>query len=416
MTEIDSTPEAQTPPTTTASQVRPVNGKLLWFARLMLLGAMGVSSYLLIHSLTGGGALAGCGADTAFDCESVLASHWSKVATLPTSALAIATYIILLGALNVVRYPRARLSWLLAGILAVCIVGSAIWFSVLQLVILKKICIWCMSAHVLGTLGSLAVLILTPRRSRVLALVGIMPVLAMLSLQVVDKDVTHLVQQITPAAKPKLMVGAKQVLLMGNRVAIDPSKHPLLGSPDADHFLMYLFDYTCPHCRALHKALENALKRYGNQLTIIALPMPLNSDCNPLVKHTEQRHKDACSLAILSLAVFHAHPEKFHEYDQWLVDAVPDAKQARAKAIEIFGSEQALAKAIIAPWVSEQLERDIKLYKFSGGGVVPKLIGENTLIAGRPGDPQDLYDLLEDEMGIKPIAGDKPTTEQKPAQ
>ena len=53
--------------------------------------------------------------------------------------------------------------------------------------------------------------------------------------------------------------------------------------------------------------------------------------------------------------------------------------------------------------MATELERDINLYQHSGGGVIPKLIGKNTLIAGRPGDVQDLYDLLEDELGLVPI-------------
>lgn len=381
-----------------------ISSKWLWIARAMLIGALAVSGYLLHHALMGTGTLAGCGADTAFDCESVLNSHYSKIGQFPASALAIATYIITLGALTQIRKPKANVARLIAGIMAVSIIGAGVWFTVLQLVIIKKICIWCMSAHVLGLLGSVLVLLNIPKPQRLLAIVGIMPVLAMLSMQLGVKDVTHTVEQITPTTTPaQIKIGVKQVLMMGNRVAIDPSKHPLLGSPDAKEFLMYLFDYTCPHCRALHVNLQQAIKRYGNQLAIVALPMPLNSDCNPLVKQNEERHKDACALAIMSLAVFNTQPDQFPAFDQWLIDAQPDAATARAKAIAIMGSEEVLDKAIADPWVSAELNRDIKLYQLSGEGVIPKLIGKNTLIAGRPGDVQDLYDLLEDELGIKPV-------------
>jgi len=217
--------------------------------------------------------------------------------------------------------------------------------------------------------------------------------------------VTHLVEQITPTQTP-IKIGQKQVLLMGNRVAINPALHPLIGSADAKEFLMYLFDYTCPHCRALHGNLEEAVKRYGNQLAIIALPMPLNSDCNPVVQKNEERHKDACTLAMLSLAVFNTHPDRFNEFDHWLVQTVADAKMATAKAIEILGSQQALDQAMADPWVGKELDHAIKLYILSGEGVIPKLIGKNTLIAGRPGDVQDLYDLLEDEMGLTPVSAE----------
>ena len=385
------------------TETKSISTGLIWSAGVMLMVAMAVSGYLFYHSISGGGALAGCAADTAFDCESVLASKWSTVAIIPASAMAIAIYIITLGSLNLARKPQAGLAQLLAGICAVSIIGSGVWFTVLQFVILKKICVWCMTAHVAGSLGGILILLIIPGKKRILSIVGIMPVLAMLSIQLNAKEVSHTVQTINTVKQTPAPISSKQVMMMGNRVAINPAKHPLLGSPDAKEFLMYLFDYTCPHCRALHGNLQQAIKRYGDQLAIITLPMPLNSDCNPLVKKTEERHKDACSLAILALSVYKAMPEKFAEYDHWLIQTLPDATTARAKAIELLGTEDALKQAMSDPWVATELERDINLYQHSGGGVIPKLIGKNTLIAGRPGDVQDLYDLLEDELGLVPI-------------
>ncbi len=484
------------------SDNKPISSGLLWGARLLLLIALAVSSYLLYHSLSGGGQLAGCGADSAFDCETVLTSKWSKVWEIPTSALAIAIYVITLGALNLVKRPNTTLAKLIAGVCAMSIIGSGVWFTYLQLVILKTICIWCMTAHVTGLIGSILILIAVPKPQRLLSLVGIMPVLAMLSIQINTRQITHTVQTIEPAAQSdavtptdtpqpadgQIRIGRNQVLLMGNRVAIDPHKHPVLGSPDAKEFLMYLFDYTCPHCRALHGNLKQAIKRYGDQLAIIALPMPLNSDCNPLVSKNEDRHQDACSLAILALAVYKTKHRQWYEFqewlgkitpdlttlrakavelsgseealdkivsslymsdvcdcksknrkaeivhtdqctrkilkaavykmtygtfidfDTWLIETVPDAATARTKAIELFGSEEALDKAIADPWIAKEIQRDVKLYELSGGGVIPKLIGKNTLIAGRPGDVLDLYDLLEDELGLVPV--DEPAGNQ----
>lgn len=379
-----------------------VSRKMLWVVRLCLIAALGVSGYLLQHTLTGSGSLAGCAADSAFDCESVLNSHWSKVGPLPSSVLAIATYIMMLGALNLVHRPKPQTAWLIAGLLSVSVLGAAIWFSVLQFVHLQTICVWCMSAHVLGGIGALMVMIMMPKSKRMLAMVGVMPVLAMISLQVGQKDISHTVEQIVPT-QGTIQIGAKQVLLMGNRVAIDPSKHPLMGSIDAKEFLMYLFDYTCPHCRLLHTNLQQAITRYGDQLGIIALPMPLHGDCNPLVQKNEDRHTDACSLAMFSLAVFKNHPQRYAEFDHWLVKQTPDEAQARVKAIEIFGTDEALKKALVDPWIAKEIKADIDLYQLAGGGVIPKLIGKNTLIAGRPGDIHDLYDLLEEELGLVPV-------------
>jgi hypothetical protein len=49
---------------------------------------------------------------------------------------------------------------------------------------------------------------------------------------------------------------------------------PVIGSPQARHVLISLFDYTRSHCRAAHAITETT--RVGNQLAIVSLPVLLD--------------------------------------------------------------------------------------------------------------------------------------------
>ena len=47
--------------------------------------------------------------------------------------------------------------------------------------------------------------------------------------------------------------------------------------------IVNLFDYNCPHCRLCILLLLEAQRRLGDQLGIVCLPMPMDSQCNPFV-------------------------------------------------------------------------------------------------------------------------------------
>jgi len=134
-----------------------------WLICVLLFGAMAVSSMLLMQSLTGS-TLPGCGAQTAFDCDSVLASRWSKWLGLPVSALAMMAYVTLLVLLqlgNTGSIAKKRLAWRLIVVIAVTIILSAVWFVGLQ-VVMKQYCLYCMIAHGLGALASIFLLVFAP--------------------------------------------------------------------------------------------------------------------------------------------------------------------------------------------------------------------------------------------------------------
>ena len=67
--------------------------KLLWFSRILLMGAVLIAGYLLLHTLNAS-TLAGC--DGSSGCGEILNSRWSAIGSIPVSAFAVGLYLLLL--------------------------------------------------------------------------------------------------------------------------------------------------------------------------------------------------------------------------------------------------------------------------------------------------------------------------------
>src|SRR5258706_195553 len=128
-----------------------IHPALLFTIRLLLLAAIGLAAYLLSVSLSGG-AVAGCGPDSS--CDKVLHSRWSRWLGLPVSAVGLPVYLaILIGTFKLKRTvpapaQRAVWHWLLP--CAMAVMGASVWFGIVQAVILRSFCPFCMTAHACG--------------------------------------------------------------------------------------------------------------------------------------------------------------------------------------------------------------------------------------------------------------------------
>ncbi len=129
--------------------------------------------------------------------------------------------------------------------------------------------------------------------------------------------------------------------------------------------------------------------------------MPLDSACNPLVERTPDEHANACQYARLGLAVFRARPPAFREFDDWLFasEAPPSLDHARAKGVELIGT-QALERALADPWVNEQIQSSVALYRANalaadGDTRIPQLMIGDVVVRGPIGSADELFHLLE---------------------
>ena len=143
----------------TKAEVSDRTSPILISSLVLFIVTTGVVGYLAWYSFSGG-MVAGCGPDSG--CDQVLSSRWSSFFGIPVSVLALPVYIVLIigiirlcspKALKAVRNPCDF-------VIPLCfvVIGAGSWFVIVQLILIKSICYLCMSSHLFGVLGALAVL------------------------------------------------------------------------------------------------------------------------------------------------------------------------------------------------------------------------------------------------------------------
>jgi len=198
--------------------------------------------------------------------------------------------------------------------------------------------------------------------------------------------------------------GERKLRLLGGKLILNMKDHKLIGSPDAPHVMVKLFDYTCPHCQKLHTELEKARQRYGDQLAIVLINVPLNARCNPLVVYTHPQHRSACLIARLADAVWRERPDRFEEFHQWMFDGERSrpAGDVRRYVEQLLGDETFNA-AMADPAYHERLEQCVAIYDVCKQGALPKMILDDALITGTPKQLDQLYELIERYLSLRPI-------------
>jgi protein-disulfide isomerase len=306
------------------------------------------------------------------------------------------------------------------------------WFVGLQVAVIGSFCVYCLADHTLGLLA-VACLLLYAHRAGVhagiaqwalsLVLAGAFvaahvvfaptrihivetgepdPIEPGAEVETLDSTETNPVADEAPA-KPSRMVS-----LQGGKVRFDIYEIPHIGASEAEFVIMELFDYTCSHCRDLHPHLHNALERYGDQLAIVTLPVPMSGECNPYIRITQPVHQHACTYATYSMAVRTYDHDKYVEYHDWLMEGKqpPTPEAARARAVSLLGAgnfETSLTNRFVQGW----LDNGRAMYRVAKAGSIPKLfIGSR--IANIPHTTsENLFEFIESTLAIKPVASDE---------
>ena len=188
------------------------------------------------------------------------------------------------------------------------------------------------------------------------------------------------------------------VSFSGGATKLDAAKWPVAGNPDAKHVFVEMFDYTCPHCRSTYRAIEGAKQQLGDDMAVLALPVPLNSQCNNTITRNDPAHAESCDLAKLAVAVWKVDAEKFESFHDWMFEGelAPTYAVAREKAAELVGAaelEEVLAKSICGQFI----ESHVKLYKRAGGGEIPKLLFPGTSVVGEFTSGEQLTKLIKEQ-------------------
>lgn len=198
-------------------------------------------------------------------------------------------------------------------------------------------------------------------------------------------------EEATPAPAERL------VTVAGKRFSLNSRHWPILGDPDAKYIFVEMFDYTCPHCRRTHQTIDDAFEKYGDDLAVIALAVPLEGKCNDTVSSTSSTHRNACELAKIAIAVWRVSPGQFKQFHDWMFERTRSPSEARRYAEELVGKDR-LEAELKLPHAESYISRHVDLYKRVGQGSVPKLMFPRSTMTGSVTSSRALISAIEREL------------------
>jgi protein-disulfide isomerase len=209
-------------------------------------------------------------------------------------------------------------------------------------------------------------------------------------------------QKAAPAKPKPKEIKRRLINVSGGQFSLDIRQWPLIGKPDAKYVFVEMFDYTCPYCRATHQAVRGAIEHFGDDLAIIALPVPLDASCNRTVTQTGPEHADACEIARIAVAVWRVNRAKFAEFHSWLFDPSfrPSAADAFQRAVQLLG-DKAIRDELTKPTAGSYVTRHVDLYERVGAGSLPKILFSTTSVSGSVESASTLIDMIN-QNGLAP--------------
>ncbi len=356
-----------------------------------------LAGWMVYHSLSGG-QLAGCGAGSG--CDAVMGSPWAwMLRGVPVSLPAALVYVLLIVCLLFLGGDSAearsldRLLRRLLPLLAGCIVGAALWFSYLQIIVLHAFCPYCTALHLLGCVVASIILIDSFRQPSLWFAAGLLAAALFAFVQARTLPDAVYDSGRTDAALPAFAEGDLPVVGDNSHSGLDPES------------LTLLFDFQCIHCRRLHRILPDLLERAGGRYRIQLCPVPLSSACNPYIPASGiDRFAGSCPLTRLALAVWYARPDAFAAYWDYLLGdgdehatISPADAENRARALLGDGFEAALAD----PRIDATLRRAEELFgrtSTSEKSGVPRLIAGQRWLVPETTDADELLELIRTEL------------------
>jgi len=395
----------------TASPSNDRSKPLLALAALLALVALGVSGYLSVQSLTGG-AVAGCGGEGG--CAAVLASPWSKVGPVPVSLLGLATYLAVLIGLGLGwGGAKSRVGDFLLLAAAPAMLIAAVWFTYIQIAKVGEICPYCMVDHGIGVVLAVVLPVIVlgrPALSPAAPLaVGAIGCVAVIGVQhtTLSEQTQSTENLFVDRDGDTVTDGRRFVSMFGGAIRFYLDEAAYHGNADAEQVVGLAFDYACPHCRATHALIDEAMRDDPDGFAVVSLPLSIDEAHNPHLNSDNERFDESYELAVLSLAVAAIDRDRWKQFDRWLfseqtITEFPrEAAAARAKAAELVG-EAALAAELEGEARAKHeavVDRNIALTGLlpEDGRYIPIITspGAPRHLTERFYEPNVLYELLE---------------------
>ncbi len=220
----------------------------------------------------------------------------------------------------------------------------------------------------------------------------------------------------TGAAQPEVpaerLRKERLVSFLDGKLTLDVYKHPLIGSPNAPHVIAEIVSYNCPHCRKMNQVIHEGLKRYGDQLAVIIMVMPMEQSCNRLITNSQASHQGACATARMALGVANLKPSAFPDFHDWLMKdekEPPPLPKIVTKAYSLADPGR-MSKFSKSDVVTNQIKQYVDLYdklsKQQEPGAKPfglpvQIMGDKVM-TGSAEDKDDIYRAWEENTGVKP--------------
>ncbi len=372
--------------------------------------------------------------------EGILASLWARwIADVPIGWILVAAYGLTLGGLLLTRSRRVspwRAGWKLVSVFAVALLAVSVCLLAAGIVTEQTNLRAWLIVNGVGVATSLMLLVYLAGARRAeastagqgLSLASADRLIYGLTVAVLLVGPTAAPQWLGEAAEQHPMAEYRRTTAFGRTyfdtgpgperhyvteydAEVRPHQAPVLGSPEAEQFLFFWFDYTDPYCRAVDKQLVEVREHFGDRLAVVPVPFPLNGSCNPdqMFEPTAEANAEACDYARLALGVWKAKPEAFESFHEWLFapERVPPVEQARARAEELVGAN-ALDRVLADPQLNRLLFSGIKSTpsQFDARRPLPKVGWVGRIMTAEVVPTDTLIRYLNEEFQFEPTAHD----------
>jgi uncharacterized membrane protein len=202
------------------------------------------------------------------------------------------------------------------------------------------------------------------------------------------------------------------VKFLGGNLSLDVYKHPLIGSPEAPHVMVEMVSYDCPHCRKMHHIMEKGRARYGDQMAILVMPVPLEMSCNKMVTDPKASHRGACATARFALGVAALQPRSFEKLHNWLMSGdkkkPPALEKLIPKAYAMVDRDR-LRTLTRGEQLNKQIAEYVNLFgklrnRPGAGkdfGLPVQILGDKVL-SGTVEKEKEVFAAWEEHLGVKP--------------
>ncbi len=355
--------------------------------------------------------IAGCSGGEVVDCSHVLNSRWASWGFVPVSFMATFLYGTLLGASFFWRGEKAIL-WFFFEAMAFTILGTALWFTSLQVFILQSFCFYCLGTHLCGILLA-SMIIWQKHRSSTFSFPAMgLAFLFLLSLvggqvlwtppRSVEEKVPEIIDSKHQAKEGKPSENRpRELLLLGGEIRLLVEEYPSLGDKEAPHVMVEFFDYTCPHCRVMHRSLKEVQEKYP-QVAILLVPVPLSAGCNKyLPLGSFGQNYDACILARLAWIVWVYAPDDFAKFHQWAMEGkkFPEGDLAQEYVRELIGEDK-LREGKKNWEIDDKMTQGIEAFGKTKVSTIPQLFFGKKRINGEVSTDY-LFEQLEEEWKLE---------------